>query len=96
MEKELILDYQNGYTFEKLSKKYNISKYKIKKILVSNNIHIRIGRERIPFTREQIEDIVYMYNNHNGINLICKKYNTDYTTIKKVLKDNKIEKTQWK
>lgn len=96
MEKELILDYQNGFNFNQLVEKYHITKYKIKKILLENNIHIRIGRERVPFSEKQVKDIINMYQNHYGINEITKKYNVDYTTIKKVLKENNIKDTQWK
>lgn len=96
MEKELILDYQRGLTFNQLIDKYHITKYKIKKILVNNNIHIRIGRERVPFSDEQVKDIIDMYRNHSGINDISKKYNADYSVIKKLLLENNIETVQWK
>lgn len=96
MEKELILDYQRGLTFNQLIEKYHITKYKIKKILVNNNIHIRIGRERVPFSDEQVKDIINMYQNHYGINDISKKYNADYSVIKKLLSENNIEFVQWK
>lgn len=96
MEKELILDYQNGFTFKQLVDKYKITKYKIKKILTENNIHIRIGRERVPFTKEQEADIINMYNNHSGMTEIAKKYECSYETVKSILVKNNVNFVQWK
>lgn len=71
----IIQSYLNGASLAQLSKEYNISAYRLKKILLNNNIHIRSKEEQNKYSPQnqrkyQINDYYFDEINHDSAYLL--------------------------
>lgn len=73
MENSIIIDYKNGLSSIKISKKYKISKKKVLNILKENNIQTR--KTKIELTPSQENKIIELYRNNVENDIICKELN---------------------
>lgn len=53
-EKRLMRDLFNGYTFGEVSKKYKLSRYKIRQVLGSIKTKIEFDKKKLNFTKQKI------------------------------------------
>lgn len=92
----IILDYQNGKSFDFLMKKYHHRFSSIKKCLEQNNINIRSKSEALKdknkkvFSEIEQKNIIKDYKNGESLRSISKKYNFGVYAIKTFLQKNNI------
>jgi len=82
---DLIQDYQNGFSFEKLQRKYKIGPNRIKDLLLEYGVSMR-HIERIKKLKEKYMLIKIAYNKGMSKRQIKKTYSTGYSTINKALR----------
>ena len=88
IENEIIYDYQNtNLKTQEIAEKYNLSRQTIRKILLRNNVELKIRAVCSTTVNEIISD----YSNNIRNNEICKKYSLHRATIQKILIDNGIQ-----
>lgn len=92
MEKQIIQEYLNGESINKLSQKYPMSYYSIQKLLRKNNITIRGGRKKKELSEKQL--IQYMEDLKKGLSDVelSKKYNLDKSTLRRIKEENNFER----
>lgn len=88
--KEIISLYNNNNSTRYIAELYNVSPDSIIKILRKNNIII-IDPRIIDFSKDDINNIINLYNENNSAKKIGKLYNTSVQPIYKILRDNNIE-----
>ncbi len=90
-EIKLTLDlYKEGLSFTKISKRINIRKETIKRILIDNNVLVE-GRDStiIVFNIEDIKNILNDFiNNKKTITELTREYKTSYGVIRRLLEQN--------
>lgn len=95
-EKNNIIDmYKNkGLCLFEISKHYNLGKFVIRRILVENNVKIRIGRFRKDVLNNK-EKIILFYKNNISVKEIAEKFNCSKSMIYSILdKENVLKKTK--
>ena len=77
----LINDYNNGFSLNKLSKKYGMTSGGIKLRLLKNNVKLRVILRNV---RKDIDtvDLVNDYKKGMTIKMVSEKYKMSYTTVK--------------
>lgn len=96
-ENDIINKYLNGDPIRHLSKEYNVSRNKIKSILVRKEITIRqsTGEDKIiSFNKEINERIISLFNDGRSINYISKHMNITILLISRTLHDLDIRKSK--
>lgn len=103
----LIKLYQEGFSMRELSKMYNVSSDTIRRALVYNNIDIRGHKQSrnlerynknrnntlsYKFDPDQINNIILLYKEGNGVPFISKMYDVDQSVINRILMENSIKK----
>jgi hypothetical protein len=91
MNNEIIKDYiKDNLSLRSLEKKYSISRNKIKKILISENIIIRKNHSR-SLARTKIKQIIKLYTSGYGLSYISKLLSCHRDVIKYVLVEKNIK-----
>lgn len=89
-KQQIIEEYKNGLSINKLRYKYPYSQRNIADMLIQEGIKIRGGIPRITFTAEQKEYIQLMAKDHCSIAEIAKIFNIDTQTLTSYLTLNNI------
>ena len=85
----IINDYKNGVMLIDMCIKYDISEYKLYKVLQNNNIALS---KYTKLTKEQEQEIVQMYLDGYRIQDILKKYNISRSVLKRLMDTYNIPK----
>lgn len=83
-EKEIVALYLDGWSAEKLAKKYNCSYDTIKHYAIANGVSLR-GHKRIKFSPEQEAEIVRLYKEGYSLLRLAGQYDCSGPVIKRVL-----------
>lgn len=85
---QIVEDYKNVKSAEKLSSKYEISANSIRNILHKHNVEVKGGNSK---RDHLIEDAVKEYVNGEIISIVLQKYGFHKKYFKKILQERKIE-----
>ena len=91
IEEQIVENYKSGANIYTIYKKFRICNNRILRILKKYNIKIRDGRYR-SFSKQEESDICKQYISGIAVSLLTKRYNSDISTISKILKQNNIKK----
>lgn len=83
--KDIIEKYNNGISSRKIAKQLNIGATSVLRILEKNNISRECIKRKI--IRENIENIIYLYESGESPTDIGKKYNVSQNAIWENLKN---------
>lgn len=90
--KEVVYDYQHGFSIRSLAKRYDCSPAGLKEYLFRNNIDLR-KKYSILDNEEEQQNIINDYlDNNTTLKQILKKYHCDYKTFCKILAKHGISK----
>lgn len=93
--KELIQDYQNGYSLRELAKRYNCSGPELKEFLIKKGVDLRQKYSILEDTKSQ-ELLIKDYTSSTmRLKDIQHKYHCSYATLLKVLSINGISKGKY-
>lgn len=89
---ELVQDYQSGYSFKQLAKRYDCSGSALKAYMIRKGVDVRIKYSILDDTKGQEELIKDYTSSSISLKEIQEKYHCSYATLLKVLSINGVAK----
>lgn len=90
--KELVQDYQNGFSLRELAKRYDCSSTGLKEYLIKKGIDLKVKYNILNDEEGQLQIINEYLDNKYSLKEILNKYHCSYNTFTKILSQHGIDK----
>lgn len=90
--KELVQDYQNGFSLRELAKRYDCSSTGLKEYLIKKGIDLKVKYNILNDEEGQLQIINEYLDNKYSLKEILNRYHCSYNTFTKILSQHGIDK----